>query len=222
MVKKSKLRLVKHTPRPPDETNNTKPSRDSRAFPASDFWDTAGQERFNSMHPSYYYRAHCCILVSGNKPRVHRFATAISLQRLCVQVFDVGRKSTYKNLTQWYSELREHCPSIPTIVCANKIDSESLSISLIFVRKIALLTSLLTPFPRVALSVNKEITKKSFNLPTKYNLPLFFASAADGTNVVSMFEEAISQVLYVTFSLVWVLLSPPISTPMLTRCFVGI
>jgi hypothetical protein len=33
-------------------------------FDVSDFWDTAGQERFASMHPSYYYRAHACILVS--------------------------------------------------------------------------------------------------------------------------------------------------------------
>jgi hypothetical protein len=33
-----------------------------RAFSA-DLWDTAGQERFNSLHPSYYYGAHCCILV---------------------------------------------------------------------------------------------------------------------------------------------------------------
>jgi len=104
-----------------------------------DFWDTAGQERFNSMHPSYYYKAHACILV-----------------------FDVGRKGTYKNLAQWYSELRQHCEHIPTIVCANKID------------------------------INKEVTAKAFNFPTKHNLPLFFASAADGTNVVTMFEEAIS------------------------------
>jgi len=106
---------------------------------AIDFWDTAGQERFNSMHPSYYYKAHACILV-----------------------FDVGRKSTYKNLSQWYTELREHCPTLPTVVVANKID------------------------------INKEVTKKAFNFPTKHNLPLFFASAADGTNVVTMFEEAIS------------------------------
>ena len=28
-----------------------------------DFWDTAGQERFNSMHPSYYFGAHCCLLI---------------------------------------------------------------------------------------------------------------------------------------------------------------
>merc|ERR1711988_1219321 len=27
---------------------------------AIDFWDTAGQERFNSMHPSYYFKAHAC------------------------------------------------------------------------------------------------------------------------------------------------------------------
>lgn len=32
-----------------------------------DFWDTAGQERFASMHPSYYYRANACILVSESK-----------------------------------------------------------------------------------------------------------------------------------------------------------
>merc|ERR1712070_33747 len=105
---------------------------------AIDFWDTAGQERFNSMHPSYYYKAHACILV-----------------------FDIQRKTTYKNLSQWYTELRQHCPNIPTVVCANKID------------------------------INKEVTKKAFNFPTKHDLALFFASAADGTNVVKMFEKAI-------------------------------
>lgn len=31
-------------------------------FP-TDFWDTAGQERFRSMHPSYYHKAHACIMV---------------------------------------------------------------------------------------------------------------------------------------------------------------
>lgn len=35
-------------------------------FVKVDFWDTAGQETFNRMHPSYYYRAHCCIL--GKQP----------------------------------------------------------------------------------------------------------------------------------------------------------
>uniref|UniRef100_A0A2I3TRL8 RAB, member of RAS onco family like 2A n=1 Tax=Pan troglodytes TaxID=9598 RepID=A0A2I3TRL8_PANTR len=27
-----------------------------------DFWDTAGQERFQSMHASYYHKAHACIM----------------------------------------------------------------------------------------------------------------------------------------------------------------
>lgn len=65
-----------------------------------DFWDTAGQEAFSKMHPSYYYRAHCCILV-----------------------FDVTRKMTYQHLNDWYAELREHCgENIPCILVANKID----------------------------------------------------------------------------------------------------
>jgi small GTP-binding protein len=50
-----------------------------------DFWDTAGQEQFQSMHPSYYHNAHCCILV-----------------------FDITRKITYKNLQTWYDELVSH------------------------------------------------------------------------------------------------------------------
>ncbi|PNW70497.1 hypothetical protein CHLRE_17g722350v5 [Chlamydomonas reinhardtii] len=66
---------------------------------ACDIWDTAGQERFNSMHSSYYYRAHACIMV-----------------------FDVTRKVTYKNLEKWYDELQDNCKGIPTLVVANKID----------------------------------------------------------------------------------------------------
>lgn len=51
------------------------------------------------MHPSYYYRAHACVLV-----------------------FDVTRKITYKNLTDWYGELRQYCEGIPCLLVANKID----------------------------------------------------------------------------------------------------
>ena len=51
---------------------------DTGEVKAVDFWDTAGQESFNRMHPSYYYRAHCCILV-----------------------FDVTRKVTYQHLADW-------------------------------------------------------------------------------------------------------------------------
>ena len=103
-----------------------------------DFWDTAGQEKFNSMHPSYYYKAHVCILV-----------------------FDVTRKSTYLNLKHWYEELRHYCPNIPCILVANKCD------------------------------VNYMVTRKSFKFPKENNVPFFFVSSADGTNVVKVFEEAI-------------------------------
>jgi len=65
-----------------------------------DIWDTAGQERFDSMHPSYYIEAQCCILV-----------------------FDATRKPTYKNLDKWYAELRSFRESIPCIVACNKIDA---------------------------------------------------------------------------------------------------
>jgi len=103
-----------------------------------EFWDTAGQERFSSMHPSYYHSAHACILV-----------------------FDVTRKPTYKNLANWYKELREYREDIPCILVANKID------------------------------VDYSVTKKSFNFAKKYHMPFYFVSASDGTNVVKVFREAI-------------------------------
>nr|XP_046250993.1 RAB, member of RAS oncogene family-like 2 isoform X2 [Scatophagus argus] len=107
---------------------------------AVDFWDTAGQERFQSMHPSYYHKAHACIMV-----------------------FDVQRKITYKNLANWYKELREYRPQIPCCVVANKIDADL------------------------------KVTQRSFNFGKKQGLPFYFVSAADGTNVVKMFREMIKR-----------------------------
>jgi Rab-like protein 2 len=103
-----------------------------------DFWDTAGQESFNRMHPSYYYRTHCCIMV-----------------------FDVTRKVTYQHLTDWYTEFRQYCEDVPCVLVANKID------------------------------VDYNVTKKEFKFAAKHNLPFFFVSAADGTNVVKCFQSAI-------------------------------
>ena len=103
-----------------------------------DFWDTAGQEKFQSMHPSYYHQAHACILV-----------------------FDATRKNTYKNLANWYDEMRKFRPSIPSFCAANKIDE------------------------------NPEVTSKSFAFATKNKMPMFYVSASDGTNVVKLFNEAV-------------------------------
>ena len=105
-----------------------------------DFWDTAGQESFNRMHPSYYYRAHCCLLI-----------------------FDVTRKITYQHLADWYKELREYCENIPVVLVANKIDFDY------------------------------NVTRKEFKFAAKHNLPFFFVSAADGTNVVKVFESAVRE-----------------------------
>ncbi|XP_063053151.1 RAB, member of RAS oncogene family-like 2 [Engraulis encrasicolus] len=103
-----------------------------------DFWDTAGQERFQSMHPSYYHKAHACVMV-----------------------FDVQRKITYRNLANWYKELRDYRPEIPCLVVANKIDADM------------------------------KVTQRSFNFAKKQGLPFYFVSAADGTNVVKVFKDAI-------------------------------
>lgn len=79
----------------------------------------------------------------------------------CIMVFDVQRKVTYKNLGTWYTELRTFRPEIPCIVVANKIDADI------------------------------KMTQKSFNFARKFSLPLYFVSAADGTNVVKLFNDAI-------------------------------
>ena len=36
-----------------------------------------------------------------------------------------------------------------------------------------------------------QVTSKEFAFPKKHNMPLFFCSASDGTNVVSAFTSAI-------------------------------
>ena len=91
----------------------------------------AKQESFNKLHPSYYYGAHACIMV-----------------------FDATRRITYDNLKVWYTEMRNHCPHIPCIIIANKIDLD----------------------PRT--------TKRSYKFVEELKVPFNFVSAADGTNVV--------------------------------------
>jgi Rab-like protein 2 len=70
---------------------------------------------------------------------------------------------SYTQLKEWYRELREYCEHIPCILVANKID------------------------------VDYQVTKKNFKFGPQNNLPFFFVSAADGTNVVKVFDEAIRE-----------------------------
>jgi len=37
------------------------------------------------------------------------------------------------------------------------------------------------------------VTSKSFKFPEQHKLPFFFVSAADGTNVVKVFEQAVEE-----------------------------
>jgi len=113
-----------------------------------DFWDTAGQERFNTMHPSYYYGAHCCVLV-----------------------FDITRKITYKNLDIWYNELVQHRGlKMPVILVANKIDMDPSRATKSFA------------------FVQKKIEERGGKAS---DFPFHFVSASDGSNVVTIFNQAI-------------------------------
>uniref|UniRef100_A0A6U3UXW4 Uncharacterized protein n=1 Tax=Octactis speculum TaxID=3111310 RepID=A0A6U3UXW4_9STRA len=79
----------------------------------------------------------------------------------CILVFDVTRKATYQHLSTWYDELRAACGNVPCILVANKID------------------------------INYEVTNKKYKFAEKNDLKFFFTSASDGTNVVSVFEQAV-------------------------------
>ena len=84
------------------------------------------------------------------------------LAKCCILVFDVTRKATYSNLSEGYKELREQCESIPCILVANKID------------------------------IDPRVTGKEFKFARRHGLSFFFVSAADGTNVVQLFNAAIA------------------------------
>ncbi|KAF5223125.1 putative ras-related protein RAB5B [Trypanosoma cruzi] len=79
----------------------------------------------------------------------------------CILVFDVTRKATYKNLEKWLSELRNYREHIPCVVACNKIDTDP------------------------------SVVSKAFAFVEKHKLTLHYVSAADGTNVVRLFETAI-------------------------------
>lgn len=84
----------------------------------------------------------------------------------CILIFDVTRKQTYLSLKTWYSELRENAPpDIPCILVGNKVDVDYL------------------------------VTNKNFKFASSHNLPFFFCSSSDGTNVKKVFEEAVCAAL---------------------------
>ena len=43
--------------------------------------------------------------------------------------------------------------------------------------------------------MDKSVTEKTFKFAQQHNLPFYFVSAADGTNVVKVFTEALNKAL---------------------------
>ena len=65
-----------------------------------DIWDTAGQEKYAGLRDDYYKNAHAAIIM-----------------------FDVTSRISYKNVSNWYRDIRAVCPDIPIILLGNKCDS---------------------------------------------------------------------------------------------------
>ena len=65
-----------------------------------DIWDTAGQEKYSGVRDDYYKNAHAAIIM-----------------------FDVTSRVSYKNVSNWYRDIRAVCPDIPIILLGNKCDS---------------------------------------------------------------------------------------------------
>ena len=76
-------------------------------------------------------------------------------------VFDVTRKVTYTNLRNWYAEMRNQCPHIPCICIANKVD------------------------------LQEQAINRRYKFFEEIGCELEFVSAADGTNVVAIFQKAL-------------------------------
>lgn len=62
-------------------------------------WDTAGQEKYAGLRDYYYEGADAAIIM-----------------------FDVTSRISYKNVTNWYRDIRAFCPDIPIVLLGNKCD----------------------------------------------------------------------------------------------------
>ena len=82
-----------------------------------------------------------------------------------ILVFDASRKVTYQNLKGWYKEMRSHRPDVPCMVIANKID------------------------------LDERATQRKYKFVEELGVPFNFVSAADGTNVVAMFQETLDSAI---------------------------
>ena len=67
------------------------------------FWDIAGQDEFHFLRPSFYKNSSAAIIVYS------------------IEENTLGKES-FKNIANWYSDLKRYCGDIPVVVFANKVD----------------------------------------------------------------------------------------------------
>jgi len=67
------------------------------------FWDIAGQDEFHFLRPSFYKNSSAAIIVYSLEENT------------------LGKES-FKNITNWYSDLKRFCGDIPVLLFANKVD----------------------------------------------------------------------------------------------------
>ena len=67
------------------------------------FWDIAGQDSFDFLRPSFYRESDAAIIVYS------------------LEENQLGRRS-FKNITNWYQEVKQFCGDIPIVLFANKVD----------------------------------------------------------------------------------------------------
>ncbi len=67
------------------------------------FWDIAGQDCFHIVRPSFYGKSQAAIIV-------------YSLEKN-----ELGKQS-YRDIINWYREVKQFCGDIPIILFANKVD----------------------------------------------------------------------------------------------------
>jgi len=116
------------------------------------FWDIAGQESFSHLRPNFYRGSKAGIIVFSHEENDH------------------GMKS-YRDLSKWLADIKNHCGKIPIIIFGNKID--------------------LMNDENVLLNEDHPISDNNINnLMKDYNyLGYYKTSALSGQGVTTAFQE---------------------------------
>lgn len=67
------------------------------------FWDIAGQDKFHFLRPSFFNKSRAAIIVYSLEDN------------------KLGQES-FKNIPNWFGEIKKYCGDIPVVLFANKVD----------------------------------------------------------------------------------------------------